>query len=303
MSNESTTETVRSRRSVLLRTVVPPTPRSARTVDLEGVHLHAIDETQCVATVLDASLAGRGGWIVTPNLDHLRRLLRDESLRARYDRADLVVADGMPLVWACRLQKTPLPGRVSGSDLIVSLSRAAAERGLSVFFLGGDPGTAEAASLRLCALFENLRVAGVCCPAPGFEHRLDEIEQLTAQLVEARPDMIFVALGSPKQEALIERLRSSLPAAWWMGVGISFSFVAGRVKRAPAWMRKIGCEWLHRMAQEPRRLARRYLIDGVPFGAALMARSALRGMRSRTMRNGSVTAARSSSPRAVGPAT
>jgi len=260
------------------------TPSAPPAVELEGVRLHALDEQQCVALVLEASSAGCGGWIVTPNLDHLRRLRSDESLRACYARADLAVADGMPLVWACRLQNTPLPGRVAGSDLIWSLSRAAAEKGLSVFFLGGDPGTAEEAARGLCARFENLRVAGVACPAPGFESRPGEIEQLAAHLAEVRPDVIFVALGSPKQEALIERLRPGLPSAWWMGVGISFSFVAGRVNRAPMWLRSIGCEWLHRMAQEPRRLARRYLLDGIPFGAGLIARSAVRGLRSRAMR-------------------
>jgi N-acetylglucosaminyldiphosphoundecaprenol N-acetyl-beta-D-mannosaminyltransferase len=263
-----------------MRSSAPPT------VDLEGVRLHALDEQQCVALVLEASSVGRGGWIVTPNLDHLRRLRADESLRARYNRADLVVADGMPLVWACRLQKTPLPGRVAGSDLIWSLSRAAAEKGLSVFFLGGDPGTAEEAARGLIARFGSLRVAGIACPAPGFESRPGEIEQLAEQLANARPDVVFVALGSPKQEALIERLLPGLPSAWWMGVGISFSFVAGRVNRAPVWLRRIGCEWIHRMAQEPRRLVRRYLIDGVPFGTGLIARSALRGLRSRGMHSG-----------------
>jgi N-acetylglucosaminyldiphosphoundecaprenol N-acetyl-beta-D-mannosaminyltransferase len=250
-------------------------------VVLEGLTLHALDEPQCVARVMEAARAGRGGWIVTPNLDHLRRLLVDESLRERYGRADLSVADGMPLVWACRLQNTPLPGRVAGSDLITSLSRASAEHGLSVFFLGGDPGTAAEAARDLCARFASLRVAGVSCPAPGFEARAGELAELVQQLAAARPDVIFVALGSPKQEALIERLRPGLPAAWWLGCGISFSFVAGRVSRAPPWLRRIGCEWLHRLAQEPRRLARRYLVEGLPFGAALITRSALRGLRSR----------------------
>ena len=259
------------------------TRRAVPAVELEGVRLHALDERQCVRHVLEAVAAGRGGWIVTPNLDHLRRLAGDASLRARYGRADLAVADGMPLVWACRLQKTPLPGRVAGSDLIWSLSRAAAENGLSVFFLGGDPGTAEEAARTLRERFAGLRVAGVACPAPGFEDRPGEIGELAAKLAESRPDLVFVALGSPKQEVLIERLRPDLPAAWWMGVGISFSFVAGRVQRAPAWMRSLGCEWLHRMAQEPRRLVRRYLLDGVPFGAALIARSAWRGLRARAV--------------------
>jgi N-acetylglucosaminyldiphosphoundecaprenol N-acetyl-beta-D-mannosaminyltransferase len=259
----------------------------AAAIELEGVRLHALDEAQCVKHVLDASLAGRGGWIVTPNLDHLRRLARDATLRERYRRADLAVADGMPLVWAARLQRTPLPARVAGSDLIWSLSGAAAECGRSVFLLGGDPGTAEAAATELRLRFRALRVAGTACPEPGFEQRRGSLAALARRLVDARPDIVYVALGSPKQEALIERLRVSLPAAWWMGVGISFSFVAGDVQRAPPWLRRLGLEWAHRVAQEPRRLARRYLVDGLPFAAGLLARSALRGLRAPRARRAS----------------
>lgn len=265
------------------------TPCGPQTVELEGVRLHALDEPQCVTLVVEAASAGRGGWIVTPNLDHQRRLHADDALRARYRHADLSVADGMPLVWACRLQGTPLPGRVAGSDLIWSLSGAAAARGLSVYLLGGDPGTAEAAARSLRARFPELRVAGTACPAPGFESRAGQLEELADRLAAARPDIVFVALGSPKQEALIERLRPVLPSAWWMGVGISFSFVAGRVQRAPPWVQSLGCEWIHRAAQEPRRLARRYLVDGLPFAAALLTRSALRGLRARTVRRSAAT--------------
>ena len=254
---------------------------------LEGVRLNALSEDQCVDHVMEAIAAGRGGWIVTPNLDHLRRLQRDEAFREHYRHADLAVADGMPLVWACRLQNTPLPGRVAGSDLIWSLSRAAAEQGPSVFLLGGDPGTANEAAQKLSARFDGLRVVGTHCPEQGFESRPGGIDEIAARLIAARPDIVFVALGSPKQEALIERLRSILPKAWWMGVGISFSFVAGRVQRAPVWVRKLGLEWVHRTAQEPRRLARRYLVDGLPFAAGLMTRSAVRGLRARvTARSG-----------------
>jgi len=256
-------------------------PFPVGTIDLEGLRLHPLDEEQCVAHVVDAISAGRGGWIVTPNLDHLRRLARDESFKNFYRRADLAVADGMPLVWACRLQNTPLPGRVAGSDLIWSLSRAAAQHGAGVFLLGGDPGTADEAALELCSRFERLRIAGTHCPAPGFESTPGAIEEMARRLAAARPEVVFVALGSPKQEALIDQLREHLPGAWWLGCGISFSFVAGRVQRAPPWLQQLGFEWLHRMAQEPRRLAGRYLVDGLPFATALMARSAWRGIRAR----------------------
>lgn len=259
----------------------PSPPDPLPQIELEGVRLHPLREEQCVAAVIDAIAQGRGGWIVTPNLDHLRRLARDAKLRERYGRADLAVADGMPLVWACRLQKTPLPARVAGSDLIWSLSGAASTAGYSVFLLGGDPGTADEAAQRLRSEWPALRVAGTACPEPGFEQRPGAIDALTAQLLAARPDLVYVGLGSPKQEALIERVRGTLPSAWWMGVGISFSFVAGRVQRAPVWVRRFGLEWMHRLVQEPRRLAGRYLVDDLPYGAALMARSALRGLRAR----------------------
>ena len=250
-------------------------------IELEGLKLHVVREAQCVERIVEVSAQGRGGWIVTPNLDHLRMLTRDAGLRALYARADLTVADGMPLVWACRLQRTPLPGRVAGSDLIWSLSAAASERGLSVFLLGGDPGTADDAAARLRSLWPALRVAGTACPPHGFERDDEAVDALGRQLAAARPDLVYVALGTPKQEILIDRLRPTLPAAWWMGVGAGFTFVAGRVPRAPGWIRGLGLEWLHRLAHEPRRLARRYLVDDLPFGAALMARCALRGLKSR----------------------
>jgi N-acetylglucosaminyldiphosphoundecaprenol N-acetyl-beta-D-mannosaminyltransferase len=106
---------------------------------------------------------------------------------------------------------------------------------------------------------------------------------LRNRLLASSPDVVFVALGSPKQERVIGELRSLLPAAWWLGIGISFSFVSGAVQRAPLWVQRLGLEWLHRLVQEPRRLARRYLVDGLPFAARLFANALvqrLRGTRS-----------------------
>jgi len=250
-------------------------------IELDGVRLHALAEEDCVAHVLAALSSGRGGWILTPNVDHLRRLRRDQALRACYADAELVMADGMPLVWASALQRTPLPGRVSGSDLIWALSRAAAASSRSIFLLGGDPGTAEETSSRLRACYPGLRVAGLLAPVPGFEQRPGGTDEIVERLRAARPDFVFVALGTPKQELLIRRLRGVLPQAWWLGVGISFSFVAGRVRRAPVWVRRAGLEWVHRLAQEPGKLARRYLVDDLAFGLGLLLRTALRGLRSR----------------------
>ena len=251
------------------------------------MRVHALSESQCVARVLGDLDARRGGWIVTPNLDHIRMLQREGPLSPCYVEADLVMADGMPLVWASRLQRTPLPGRVSGSDLIWSLSAAAARSSRSIYLLGGDPGTAEETSARLRARDPGLRVAGCFCPPLGFEERPDGVADVVRRLDAARPDIVFVALGTPKQEVFIGRLRREgiLPQAWWVGVGISFSFVAGRVQRAPVWVRRLGLEWVHRLAQEPAKLGRRYLLDGLPYGAAFVARAAWKGLRSAPARS------------------
>lgn len=246
---------------------------------LRGVRFDAVTEAASVARVIDGLARGRGGWVVTSNLDHLRRAGRDAEFRRMVGAADLVVADGAPLVWAARLQGTPLPERVAGSALVWSVADAAAGAGRSLFLLGGDPGTAEAAAAVLTERYPGLSIVGTHCPPVGFEDDPQEMEAMRSKLRDSAADLVYVALGSPKQERLIESLRGPasgessgdlLPGAWWMGVGISLSFICGRVRRAPRWMQRAGLEWVHRMAQEPGRLARRYLVDGIPFALLLL---------------------------------
>jgi N-acetylglucosaminyldiphosphoundecaprenol N-acetyl-beta-D-mannosaminyltransferase len=239
-------------------------------VRIGGVEFHAITEDQCVRHILSSLADGVGGTVVTPNLDITRRCRHDLKFAALVSESDLVVADGMPLVWASRLQGTPLPQRLAGSDLIGSLSAAAAIEGRSIFLLGGDPGTAEGAAGILAARAPGLRVAGTYCPPMGFDKDEAEMGRMIELLRQSRPDIVWVALGSPKQEMLINRIRHVLPQAWWLGVGISFSFLTGEVKRAPRWVQKIGMEWVHRMKQEPGRLMKRYLVHGLPFAARLL---------------------------------
>ena len=250
---------------------VPTAPdEGLRAIYLRGVRIHAITEFQSVRFVLDSLADGHGGWVVTPNLDHLRRLSGDRKLRALYSHATLVVPDGMPLIWAARLQGTPLPERVAGSSLITSLSDGAAREGRSIFLLGGDPGTAEGAARVLRRTFPGVTIAGTHCPPMGFEQDQKLLQEVIDLLQKARPDIVYVALGSPKQEWLIGQLKGYLPRAWWLGIGISFSFVSGQVRRAPQWMPRAGLEWVHRLCQEPRRLAKRYLVHGLPFAGSLL---------------------------------
>jgi N-acetylglucosaminyldiphosphoundecaprenol N-acetyl-beta-D-mannosaminyltransferase len=246
-----------------------PMPECPGRAWIMGVPVDAVTQRQTVDRVFAALEWGRGGWVMTPNLDILRTCQRDAELRGFARTADLVVADGQPVVWASRIAGSPLPERVAGSDLIVPLCRMAARAGRSVFLLGANPGTADAAAERLAAEAPGLRVAGTHCPPFGFEECEDERALIRRRLLDARPDIVLVALGAPKQERLIRELRPLLPRAWFFGVGISLSFVTGEVRRAPALLRAAGLEWAHRLAQEPRRLCSRYLRDGLPFAARL----------------------------------
>jgi len=259
----------------------PNRPDPLPVIRVHGVALHAISESRCVQWVVDALEVGRGGWVVTANLDHLRRLVGDAEYTSRCRDATLVVADGMPLIWASKLQGTPLPERVAGSNLISSLSAAAADRGRSIYLLGGATGTAEAAAGVLSKRHPKLRVCGTCCPTiDDIENGADSVAAITDDLRQSNPDIVYVALGSPKQEVLIDRLRDQLPGTWWLGVGNSFSFLCGHVHRAPLWVQRTGFEWLHRLIQEPRRLGRRYLVDGCPFAVRVLFGAAIQRLKS-----------------------
>ena len=248
---------------------------STERIELMGMSIDSLTEEEAISTVLAGLSAGRGGWVITPNLDHLRHFHRAPELRSMFAQADLVLADGMPLVWASRVQNTPLPERVAGSDLIGSLTKAASRRGRSVFFLGGNPGAAETAADRLCDENPRLRVAGTCCPEIGFESEPAGIDDIVKEIEAANPDIVYVGLGFPKQERLIAQIREQFPTTWFLGVGVSLSFVGGDMARAPEWMRGSGLEWVHRLASEPRRLFARYVVHGMPFAVSLMSHSAL----------------------------
>jgi N-acetylglucosaminyldiphosphoundecaprenol N-acetyl-beta-D-mannosaminyltransferase len=258
-------------------------------VDLDGTGIDRITEDEVVAVVRESLAYGRGGRIITPNVDILRRASVDPAARRHLDDADLIVADGMPLIWASRLGGAPLPERVAGSSLIWSLSEGLGRDSRSIFVIGGTPagkggaavrsaakrvrdGAARAAT-RLARTCPGLRIAGTVSPPFGFEEDEGAYAALCADVVAAEPDMVFVGLGFPKQELVIERLRPQLPGAWFVGCGAAINFVAGDVVRAPRWMQRTGLEWAHRLGVEPRRLAGRYLRHDAPYALRLLARA------------------------------
>jgi N-acetylglucosaminyldiphosphoundecaprenol N-acetyl-beta-D-mannosaminyltransferase len=182
----------------------------------------------------------------------------DDRLKRVNDQAAFLVADGMPLVWWSRLGSRRLPERVAGSDLIYAMCERAAAKGHRVYLLGAAPGVAEQAKAALLSRYPGLQVVGVECP-PFRELSAEEDREQVERIRAARPDILFVALSQPKGEFWIADHVHRLGVPVAVQVGATLDFVAGRVRRSPVWMRKTGLEWFFRMAQEPRRLARRYL--------------------------------------------
>lgn len=227
---------------------------------------------QLTATIVEEARLGQGGWVVTPNVDIVQRIRTNSTFASLASQATVFTADGAPIIWASRILGTPLPGRLTGADLFAKLLPAATAQGLRVVLIGGNPGAAEAAADNLVSVAERHLVACLCPPF-GFESDPAEVERIRALIQNTQPHVVFIGLGSPKQEVLIERLRPLSPQSWWLGVGVSFSFVAGDVKRAPAALQHLGLEWLFRLVQEPGRLARRYLLVGIPAALGLLCRA------------------------------
>jgi N-acetylglucosaminyldiphosphoundecaprenol N-acetyl-beta-D-mannosaminyltransferase len=245
------------------------------------IHLGALDiDDVSLAEALAAVSAlverGEGGTVLTPNVDHVVLVEDDARLRAAYAAASLSLVDGTPVLWASHLLGEPLREKVSGSDLILPLMELAAAMRYRVYFLGGGPGVAERAAARLGRLVPDLRVAGIDAPAIDLDGSFDEV---VARIRAARPHLVLVALGCPKQEIFMHKIAAAVRPAVLLGIGAGLDFFAGTVERAPAWVSAAGLEWLYRLAREPRRLWRRYLVRDPRFLWIL-----LRELRARSAR-------------------
>jgi exopolysaccharide biosynthesis WecB/TagA/CpsF family protein len=237
----------------------------ASRVRVAGVPIDRVDMSGALERLRYALVHRRQVQVATVNTDFLVRAQGQPGVRRVLEGCDLNVADGAPVVWLSRLMGRPLPARVAGADLVPRLVAEAAARGAGVFLLGGEGGAAEAAARRLSNELPELRIAGWHEPPRAS---LDDLNGGSDEIVEtirsSGAQVLLVALGNPKQELWIARHRERLPdVSVAVGVGCVFDLWAGRVRRAPAWMQRAGLEWLHRLLAEPRRLAGRYLKDGV----------------------------------------
>lgn len=245
-----------------------PCPRAAAPVAIFGVPLDNVTLPEALERVTAMIEARRPHYVVTANVDFLVQARRDAELRQALVHADLVTCDGMPLVWASRLLRNPLPERVTGADLVPQLLEIAAAHGYRVFFLGATPDANRRAVANVQARFPRIRIAGHYSPPfrPLAEMDNDEIIQ---RIRAAQPDILLVAFGCPKAEKWMARHYRALGVPVSIGVGATIDFLAGAVRRAPRWMQESGCEWMFRLVQEPRRLFRRYFSDLLGFTSGL----------------------------------
>lgn len=213
---------------------------------------------------IDAMVQGRKpAYVVTPNLDHIVTIERDAYFREAYAHADLILADGKPLLWIAKARKTPIREKISGSDLFPRLAELAANNGYTMFFLGAGEGIAAQAAEKLKQQYQGLRIAGCYAPPIGFEQDRSAVHEIIQRVQTVKPDILVVGLGTPKQEKFLYRYYKQMGVPVSLGLGASFDFIAGKRKRAPRWMSEHGLEWLYRTLQEPKRLAGRYVKDAV----------------------------------------
>jgi N-acetylglucosaminyldiphosphoundecaprenol N-acetyl-beta-D-mannosaminyltransferase len=231
-----------------------------RRVRIGRATIDDVTMAEAVDAIADLVAQRKGGIVCTPNVDHLVLLEDDVRLRGAYERASLVTADGMPIVWASRLLGTPLREKVSGSDLIGPLLQRAGRERWRVYLLGGGEGVAARAAERLKIDAPGLEIVGIDARTIDLDRDPPTHHELCQRLTAARPDLVLLALGCPKQEIVMARIAESVRPAVCVGVGAGLDFLAGTVPRAPRWISAAGLEWLYRLAREPRRLWRRYLL-------------------------------------------
>lgn len=234
--------------------------QQVRSTVIMGVPFSGLTNEETLEYIDDVIARGRREIIVTANLDCTVRARKDSMMKRVMYTASLVTADGMPIVWAGSTMKPPVKERVAGSDFIPLLLQRAAEKGHSVFFLGGREEVARRAVQQCEINYPGLKIAGAYSPPFGSVWEMDNAA-LVERVNNAAPDIVIVALGNPKQEYMMSMHHHTLNAPIQIGVGATIDFLSGLIPRAPEWMRMRGIEWLFRLFLEPRRLAKRYALD------------------------------------------
>lgn len=220
-----------------------------------------ITMNEAVQKIEQLILNKKPSYVVTPNVDHIVKLETDKEFQEVYKEADLILTDGMPLIWISKFKKSPIKEKVSGSDLFPEVCKLAADKEYKIFLLGAAEGVAAKAAKNLRTKYNGLNVVGTYSPSYGFENNKDEIEQIIEMINKVKPDILAVGLGAPKQEKFLYKFRNRLNVPVSLAIGASIDFEAGNINRAPKLIQRIGLEWFYRLIKEPKRMFKRYLVD------------------------------------------
>jgi N-acetylglucosaminyldiphosphoundecaprenol N-acetyl-beta-D-mannosaminyltransferase len=246
-------------------------------LDLLGVRVTGQTYDEAIERML-ASATGAGQLRTHfVNVHQIVEAQRNDALRALFRTAPMVCADGVPIVWLSRRHGAKHAQRVCGPDVMLSICDRGRALGLRHYFFGGRPGVAAALASSLSARFPGLQVAGTFSPPFRVTAELESDETIAA-INDARPHVLWVGLGAPKQEFWVAEHARVVEAGLILPVGAAFDFYSGRIRRAPTWMRRVGLEWLFRLSMDPRRLAGRYIRTNARF-LVLVANDLLRGPR------------------------
>ena len=226
-----------------------------------NTYINNITMDETVQNIEQMIQKGQKTYVTPINVDVVMKMEKDEKLKEIIDNADIVLADGKPLIWISKLKNNPIKEKVSGSDLVPQLCELSNKKGYTMFILGGKEGIAEIAKKNLEKEYSNIKILGTYAPPIGFENDQKELEKINEMITLAQPDLLFVCFGCPKQEKWVYDNYKKYDAKVSICAGATVDFLAGNVKRAPKWMSNVGLEWFYRFLQEPKRLFKRYFID------------------------------------------
>lgn len=230
---------------------------------LLNTYVNNVNMDEAIQAIEDMIASEKKSYIVAINVDVVMKIENDSYLKEITDEADMVLVDGKPLEWIAIWHKRPIKAKISGSDLVPILCKRAAEKGYSIFIIGGKEGIAEKAKQNLERDLPGIKIVGTYAPPFGFEKDEKELNRINEMISIAHPDLLIACFGCPKQEKWIYENYQKYDAKVSVCAGATVDFLAGNVNRAPKWMSDHGLEWFYRFLQEPKRMFKRYFVDDV----------------------------------------
>lgn len=230
---------------------------------LLNTYVNNVDMSESIAAIEQMLRDGCKHYTVAINVDVVMKIENDSELKRVVDEADMVFVDGKPLVWIAKHHGNPVKAKISGSDLVPLLMETAAEKGYTVFIIGGKNGIAQKAKKNLEVKHTGIKIVGTYAPPFGFEKDEVELKKINEMITAVHPDLLIACFGCPKQEKWVYENYQKYSAKVSICAGATVDFLAGNVKRAPKWMSEHGLEWFYRFLQEPGRMFKRYFVDDV----------------------------------------